>query len=145
MLTRRQWNAMRRHVRREAPLETCGLLAGKEARVEAVLPARNAAQSPVRFRMEPREQWHAFRWIEDQGLELLGVYHSHPAGPHQPSPTDVEEALYPVVHVIWALRAGKWQARGYWIESRQVSEVTLEVVNLEQPCPHIRVTNCAQD
>lgn len=128
-LTRSHWNAMRRHAARRAPLEACGLLAGKEARVEAVYGMRNAARSPLRFRMEARAQWRAFRRIEDLGLELVGIYHSHPNGPDKPSPTDVAEAMYPVVHVVWSPKNGKWQARGFWIEGGKVFEVTLQVIH----------------
>ena len=28
-------------------------------------------------------------------LSILGVYHSHPAGVAEPSPTDIDEAMYP--------------------------------------------------
>lgn len=122
------WQTMRRHVRRRAPLEACGLLAGKDGRVELVLAVRNAARSPVRFLMEPRAQWRAFKKIEQLELELLGIYHSHPRGPMQPSPTDIDEARYAVVQVIWFMQAGDWQASGYWIEAGQVRQVTLQMV-----------------
>jgi len=131
ILTRNHWQAMRHHVARLAPLEACGLLAGKNDRVEVKLGVRNADRSPVRFRMEARAQWRAFRRIEDLGLELVGIYHSHPNGPQHPSPTDVAEAMYPVVQVVWSPQAGKWQARGFWIEGGRVSEVALQVINPE--------------
>ena len=53
------WQSMHRHVKAQAPLEVCGLLAGKQNVVEAVLKVRNAEQSPVRFRMDPEEQLNA--------------------------------------------------------------------------------------
>ncbi len=123
---------MRRHVARRAPLEACGLLAGKEVRVEAVFGMRNAARSPLRYRMEARAQWRAFCRIEDLGLELVGIYHSHPIGPDQPSLTDVAEAMYPVVHVVWSPKNEEWQARGFWIEGGRFFEVPLEVC-----CPQV--------
>ncbi|PIU91761.1 MAG: hypothetical protein COS63_00500 [Anaerolineae bacterium CG06_land_8_20_14_3_00_57_67] len=137
ILTRNHWQAMRRHVARRAPLEACGLLGGKNDQVEITLGVRNADRSPLRFRMEARAQWRAFRQIEDRGLELVGIYHSHPNGPAYPSPTDVAEAMYPVVQVVWWLEEGakhslsKWQARGFWIEGGRVSEVALQVINPE--------------
>jgi proteasome lid subunit RPN8/RPN11 len=124
-----QWIAMRRHVMEQAPLEACGLLAGNGESVEAVLTMRNAAHSSVRFRMDPQEQWQAFEWIEEQGLDLVGIFHSHPAGPETASVTDIAEAAYNVVQVIWAHSNGAWTARGFWIESGQASEVALQVVD----------------
>jgi proteasome lid subunit RPN8/RPN11 len=131
ILTCNQWQAMHRHVARRAPLEACGLLGGKNDKVEVTLGVRNADRSPVRFRMEARAQWRAFRWIEDQGLELTGIYHSHPDGPAHPSPTDVAEAMYPVVQIIWWRQERKWLARGFWIEGGRISEVALQVINPE--------------
>ena len=91
-LKNEHWQAMRRHVASQAPIEACGMLAGKQDQVEAVLEVRNAEQSPVRFRMDPLEQLNAFEWIEGNGLDLLGIFHSHPSGPETISPTDIAEA-----------------------------------------------------
>lgn len=116
---------MLRHVIEQVPLEACGLLAGKNNQVEKVLPVRNQAQSSVRFVMDPYQQLEAFEWIESQTLELIGIFHSHPAGPETVSATDIAEAAYDVVQLIWSRSSGKWQARGFWIEHGQAREVTL--------------------
>lgn len=119
---------MRRHVSAQAPLEACGLLAGKQDSVETVLRVRNADQSPVRFRMDAQEQYNAFEWIDDQGLDLVGIFHSHPSGPETASPTDIAQAAYEVVHIIWSRTGRKWKARGFWIEKGLATEVDLQVV-----------------
>ena len=121
--------AMRHHVVAQAPLEACGLLAGKQDLVETVLRVRNAEQSPVRFRMDAQEQYNAFEWMDANGLDLLGIFHSHPSGPETVSPTDIVEAAYDVVHVIWSRRKQNWKARGFWIENGQVSEVVLQTLD----------------
>ena len=124
-----QWQAMLAHVQREVPLEACGLLAGRRDRVEKVMFVRNQAQSPTRFVMDPYEQLKAFDWIEANGLELLGIFHSHPAGPETVSATDVAEAAYPVVQLIWSRADGRWRARAFWIEADHVTEVSLQIVD----------------
>jgi proteasome lid subunit RPN8/RPN11 len=111
-----------------APLEACGLLAGKKDRVEEILFVRNQAQSPVRFVMDPYEQLQAFDWIESNNLELLGIFHSHPAGPETVSPTDIAEAAYEVVHIICSRIDARWKLRGFWIEDGKWTEVTLQIV-----------------
>jgi [CysO sulfur-carrier protein]-S-L-cysteine hydrolase len=116
------------HAGIHAPLESCGLLAGKNDRVEKVLFVQNQAQSPVRFVMEPYEQLRAFEWIEANGLDLLGIFHSHPAGPEIASPIDIAEAAYAVVHVICSTSDGKWKLRGFWIENGEAVETVLEIV-----------------
>jgi proteasome lid subunit RPN8/RPN11 len=120
---------MLEHVDRHAPLEACGLLAGREDRVEGVIPVRNQAQSAVRFLMEPYEQLQAFNRIDSNGMELLGIFHSHPVGPENPSATDIAEAAYEVVHLIWSRTKGPWQARGFWIEDGRALEVALKILD----------------
>ena len=125
MLSKRQWQDMGDHVARQVPLEACGLLAGKNDRVEEVIFVRNRAQSPERFVMDPYEQLNAFDWLESNGLDLLGIFHSHPNGPETLSATDVAEAAYEVVHLVWSLHGEIWGLRGFWIENGQVFEVSL--------------------
>jgi proteasome lid subunit RPN8/RPN11 len=115
------------HVESQMPLEACGLLAGKNDRVEMALPVRNQAQSPVRFVMDPHEQLKAFERIDSTGLDLLGIFHSHPTGPETASVTDIAEAAYDVVHVICSKSGGQWNLRGFWIENGQAAEVLLSM------------------
>jgi proteasome lid subunit RPN8/RPN11 len=118
---------MTAYVDQRAPLEACGLLAGKDDQAEKMIGVLNQAQSPVRFVMDPYEQLHAFDWIESNGLDLVGIFHSHPTGPESVSPTDILEAAYAVVHVILAPTGAEWKARGFWIESGTADEVTLQI------------------
>ena len=127
-LTRAQWELLRAEAERRAPEEACGLLAGKGEKVQAVIPVTNALHSRVRYRMEPTEQLKAFLEIERQGWELIGVYHTHPHGPEEPSLTDKDEAYYPEsVYVILSGQAGGWQCRGFFIQGDQISEVVIEI------------------
>jgi proteasome lid subunit RPN8/RPN11 len=128
ILNREHWQQMLYHVDSHIPLEACGLLAGTDNRVEKVIEVRNQAQSPVRFVMDPYEQLKAFDWIESNGLDLLGIFHSHPAGPETASATDIAEAAYEVVHIIWSRIEERWQARGFWIENGEAIEVTLPII-----------------
>lgn len=121
------WRTMRRHVAAQSPLEACGLLAGKQNSVETVIRIRNADQSPVRFHMDAQDQYNAFMWIGANSLDLVGIFHSHPSGPEIVSPTDIAEAAYEVVHIIWSRTKRVWSARGFWIEDGSVTPVTLQV------------------
>ncbi len=133
-LRQSDWDIMWAHLESCVPLEGCGLLAGKGDSVSEVLVISNQARSAVRFRMDPAEQVQAFTGIENRGLDLVGIFHSHPAVPtsasmpyNRPSATDIAEASYPVVHVIWSRPNGTWQAEGFWVENGQVSEVRLRI------------------
>lgn len=128
-LRKDHWHNMLEHVEQNVPLEACGLLAGKNGQVEQVILVRNQARSAVRFVMDPYEQLEAFNQIDSNGLELLGIFHSHPAGPETVSPTDIAEAAYDVVHLVWSRIQGPWHLRGFWIENGSATEVSLQIVD----------------
>ena len=136
ILSQTQWEFMRAHVADCVPYEACGLLAGKIETVHEVFAITNQLRSPTRFRMEPAEQVRAFAAIESKGLELLGIYHSHPGrrgtasgSRARLSQTDIAEAAYLVTQVLWSRATGSWEASGYWIEDGRVSEVALAVTS----------------
>ena len=54
-----------------------------------ILPMRNMDESPVTFSIEPAELLHAYNLAENKGLEVIGIFHSHPARPW-PSSTRYE-------------------------------------------------------
>jgi [CysO sulfur-carrier protein]-S-L-cysteine hydrolase len=127
---------MRFDVTQRAPEEACGLLSGQikagTYRAVAVIPTTNELHSPFRYRIDPHEQITAFNQIDSQGLELVGIYHSHPAGPSEPSPTDIAEAYYPeVVYLIWSAQTGDWQCKAFLIQKGQVIPVEISIINLE--------------
>lgn len=115
------------HVNSNLPFEACGLLAGRESTVKTVLEVKNLAQSPLRYVMDPVEQLNAFEWIDSNGMDLIGIFHSHPSGPETISPTDIAESAYSVVQVILSRRKTQWRVRGFWIENGIYNEVTLRV------------------
>ncbi len=128
-ITRKQLGEMREHIQNCLPAEACGLLAGSERIVHEVFPIKNIAESAARFRMDPVEQLRAFQRIESRGWELVGIFHSHPAGPPRPSETDVAEAAYDVVHIIWSPGHEDWDARAFLIRDGAASAVKLEVAD----------------
>ena len=128
ILTKEQLKEMIVHVNSHMPLEACGLLAGHDSKVEAVLVVTNQAQSEVRYLMDPIEQLHAFEWIDSNGMDLLGIFHSHPTGPETVSPTDIAQAGYAVVYVILAPVDNVWRARGFWIADGAFNEVALHIL-----------------
>jgi [CysO sulfur-carrier protein]-S-L-cysteine hydrolase len=128
IISKKHRQEMLAYVEQNAPLESCGLLAGNNDQVEKVIFVRNQAQSPARFVMDPYEQLRAFDWIESNGLDLLGIFHSHPAGPETASATDIAEAAYEVVYLIWSQNQERWKVRGFWIESGSATEVPLQII-----------------
>ncbi len=117
---------MLEHVDEQAPIEACGLLGGSNSRVLQVVPVKNAAESQVRYRMDPAEQVGALFGFEESGIELVAIYHSHPSGPPGPSSIDIREDAYPEVYqLIWILEAGDWVCRAYRYGDSGAVEVPL--------------------
>ena len=80
------------HARAGLPNEACGVLAGANGRPERLFPMRNAEASPVVYRFDGNEQLRVFGEIEDNGWELLAIFHSHTHTEAYPSPTDRAQA-----------------------------------------------------
>ncbi|ELZ31758.1 Mov34/MPN/PAD-1 family protein [Halorubrum tebenquichense] len=85
--------------------------------VERAYAADNVAERPqIRYRIDPEEQLELLEAIEADGLDAVGFYHSHPAGPTAPSETDAARATWPDrSYVICALDGypfvGSWRWR----------------------------------
>ena len=122
------WQQMRSHAIQDAPLEACGLVGGKEWRSLEVFPTVNELQSPTRFRVEPQAQIRIFHLLEERGWELIGVYHSHPAGPDRPSQVDITESAYPeVINLIWYKKNNYWDCKGFIIESSRIHQIEIVI------------------
>jgi len=113
------------YVLSEPTFEMCGLLAGQAGIVDRVWPVPNALQSPVMYRMDGPEFAAAMAACD---FEPLGIFHSHPAGPPVPSPTDIAEAAYPdSLYVVISLQNTAPSVRAFRIVDEQVSEVALTI------------------
>jgi len=117
------------HAREEEPNEACGLLAGKDEQVVKLYRVTNTERSAWRFFMDPQELYHAYRDMEDNGWELLAIYHSHPHGQAYPSATDVKLATWPEARylIVSLLDREKPAMRAFRIVDGQISEERLEI------------------
>jgi proteasome lid subunit RPN8/RPN11 len=128
LIRRDHWDQMRADVIARAPEEACGLVAGIGHRSYQVFKISNILHSPTLFRLDPQQQLEALLMIEENNLELLAIYHSHPGGPFHPSDTDISEAAYPdAVNLIWYPHLGNWYCRGYLIEEGSYKEISMAI------------------
>ena len=115
--------------RAEAPNECCGMIASRDGEAVSVHPAVNAAASPLRYEIDGAEQLKIQLAIDDAGLDLGAIYHSHTRTEPYPSQTDINLAFYPdSLYVIVGLAAPEPYVRAYTIRDGRVSEAQLEVV-----------------
>lgn len=112
------------------PEEVCGLISGRDRVALQVHRGRNVSPTPLTAYELDVETLALQIRFEEAGLELVAIYHSHPAGPAAPSPTDIARAAYPgVVHIICSLAGGRPRLRGFAITDGQVSEVLIETAS----------------
>lgn len=83
------------HCVESLPFEGCGLLAVSDREIIEVYPTSNADRSPVAYTVPPGEHYQAVLDAESRGLEINGVFHSHPQGPPVLSLTDLEGLVHP--------------------------------------------------
>jgi proteasome lid subunit RPN8/RPN11 len=127
-IPKRIYEEMVGHAREEAPNECCGLIGGADGEARTLYRAKNAEASPLRYNLDPQDQFRIMTEMEERGEELAAIYHSHTASPAYPSQTDINLAAYPdAVYLIVSLADGEEPLRGFTIRDGEVSEAKLEV------------------
>jgi proteasome lid subunit RPN8/RPN11 len=118
----------------EKPNECCGLLAGttSDAFVKCVTiayPLVNELARPTAYRSEPRSILAAYKDIDRRSLDVVGVYHSHPTAPPNPSGTDLANNYLgdTVVHVIISLTTASPVLRAWRLFETSYEEVFWEL------------------
>ena len=110
------------------PLEACGLLVGKGQRVHRFVPTTNETASARVYAIPGKEMLRAEMAAEDDGLEIIGVFHSHTHSEPYPSPTDVAQAPDPNWHyVIVSLKREAPETRSYRIAGGEIAEEPVAV------------------
>jgi proteasome lid subunit RPN8/RPN11 len=117
------------HAREEAPNECCGVIATRDGVAVEVHRTRNIHASPLRFEMDGMEQYRVQTAIDDAGLEIGAIYHSHTRSAPIPSPTDVNLAKWwpEPVWLIVGLEHDEPEVRAWRIVDGSYSEAELEV------------------
>jgi proteasome lid subunit RPN8/RPN11 len=111
VVSRSAYDAMLDHARADAPREACGVLVGREdgetVVVDTVRRVPNVADAPrVTYELDPEGTVAVFDEAAATGREVVGFYHSHPAGPASMSETDHAQASWPgYVYVLASLAA----------------------------------------
>lgn len=124
IVTERTRDNLRREAERARPNECCGVLAGRDGRVTAVLPVPNTAEDARRrYEMDPAELWAARRRARDAGLDVVGFYHSHPTTAPLPSARDLARAYYPnAIYAIVGL-VPTFEIRAFRMDGRRAEEI----------------------
>lgn len=116
------------HCRDEKPYEACGILTGRGSQVLHAYATDNIRRSPIYYEVDPEQQEYVLRTMEEQGEELVAIYHSHPTAAAVPSVNDIRLAVhYPkAIRVIISLAGGPADMKAFLIVDGAVQNVPLE-------------------
>jgi proteasome lid subunit RPN8/RPN11 len=114
---------------RALPDEGCGLLVGTAGGVVIrVVPSDNVAKSAKVYEIDPKALLRSYREAEDDGYDVIGVFHSHTHSPGYPSPTDIVQAPDPNWHyVLVSFNENPTTVQSYRIVDGVVTEESVTV------------------
>ena len=127
------------HAYDDLPNECCGIITGKDGVAATSYRTRNVEASPFRYSIDPRDILKVERDMDDGGLQLLVIYHSHVASDAYPSPTDVRLSqwpgtdpptdLYPGAHYVLVSLKDRTApvVRAYTITGGVIQEAVLDI------------------
>jgi proteasome lid subunit RPN8/RPN11 len=115
---------------RSPKIECCGMLAGSEGIITRAFPAINAQASASAYEIAPEELFRLIKEIRAAGLQMLGIYHSHPNGENSPSERDIERAYYPdaAYFIVSPLPDAANPVRAFSIRDGQSTELKIQPV-----------------
>jgi proteasome lid subunit RPN8/RPN11 len=117
--------------RDEAPNECCGIVGSRDGQAVTLFKARNARASPLAYDIDGRDLLRIYDEIDENGLQVGIIYHSHTRSDPEPSQTDINLAspfLPDAVYLIVGVKDPEREdLRAWHIRDGQVSEAALEV------------------
>lgn len=139
-----QYRQIRAHGEETYPHECCGFLLGRETggvkHVASVRPAGNAREdSPKnRYLIEPVEFMRAQREATAAGLDVIGIYHSHPNVAARPSQFDRDHAWPWYSYVIVSVCQGEAREMFSWVVVDEDQPFEPEPYEIDPPAAGIR-------
>ena len=121
-VTPEQDAAIRAHGEETFPHECCGFILGRfngeDRNAVELLQAENAREDEAqknRFLIDPRAFMKAEKAAREKGLDMIGIYHSHPNAPARPSQYDLDHAWPLYSYVIVSILEGSADAMTSWL------------------------------
>jgi proteasome lid subunit RPN8/RPN11 len=116
------------HALEDAPDECCGIVSSRDGEAVAVFRMENIAHTWMRYEMDNMELYRVVTSIEDAGLDIGIIYHSHTRTDPYPSQTDINLAFYPEsLYVIVGTATEQPVVRAFTIRDGKVEETHLSV------------------
>ena len=125
------------HVEETYPDECCGFFFGEDGEERIVTYVQRVANAKEgdqrrRFRIDPKDYRKAEAYADENGLDFLGIYHSHPDHPAEPSEHDRKVAMPFFSYIILSVQNGRTADIRSWRlnDERQFEEEPVEARQL---------------
>ena len=130
------YDEIKNHAERGYPNEVCGLLIGRDGKIDMFKEGRNLNRERARdrYELDPLSYIEADDEARAKGDRIIGIYHSHPDHPSLPSHFDREIASVDYVYIMLSIRNGRFHEGRAWIlrgkdKDSLFKEETLEVIS----------------
>ena len=108
----------------QKPNESCAILFGKNDEVSDLFLTENIEESSVNFTISNEQLIEAYQMAENKGLDVIGIFHSHPDSDAFPSNTD--KKFMQGNPVTWVIYSGvNKNFRAFVLES-DIKEILIE-------------------
>jgi proteasome lid subunit RPN8/RPN11 len=104
------WDTMVSHAEKTFPKECCGVMLGSSGVVKEAVPLPNAYTGPQEdfFVMDPHDLNRVDAQARNNGLEIVGIFHSHPDCDAYFSRRDLENSCSWFSYVVLSVKSGRF-------------------------------------
>ena len=123
-----------KHAEAGFPHEVCGVLMGTDGKITHYRECRNlnTERAHDRYDLDPESFKESDEWARGNGLEIVGIYHSHPDHPSFASETDRQRAWPEWVYMIFSIHGGRYNDARAWVLEDFDSKFMEVAVELEE-------------
>ena len=128
VVTRQLHNNLVSLAKNSLPNESCALLVGKNKGEKVIvvdsIPMKNSDASALTFSIDPQDLINTYEKVEEQGRQVVGIFHSHPA---EPLPSQTDKKFMEINPVVWVIYSTiNDQSRAYIYEEK-IREVQMHI------------------
>jgi proteasome lid subunit RPN8/RPN11 len=116
------------------PHEICGLMFGKSGETKSVSEVfecgnLNKLKPETRYDMDPKDYLKGEALARQKGLDVVGIFHSHPDHPDKASETDRQAAWPGFSYIIMSIQKGKFASMKSWVlnDTTQFDEEPVQI------------------
>jgi len=126
------WQEMVAHARSTYPNECCGAMLGrvdgeaKEVLAAMKLENSSAGSQAARYELRPADLLAADKEARRQGMDLVGIYHSHPDCDAYFSKTDLENSCPWYSFIVLSIQKGEFDHANSWLPNAEQTKAEKE-------------------